>query len=184
MPEMQRFNIDGEEWISLADVCEEIGIGRQLATEPLLLAMITADECIEIDGEWFVTDAGAFDLASVVPLRVPRGERKPGPKKGHRGAPLYLQIYMFYRTRILSGIYLDGQPLPSLQFMCERWNVSHTVARDARRLLKRAGLVRITVGCRAQAVVTSKHKRRSDMAPSEVVQVGRRYTTKELEATQ
>jgi DNA-binding transcriptional regulator YhcF (GntR family) len=185
---LRRVEVDGEEWLFLADVCQTLGIGRAAANEPLLRMMIEPDNLrhVILDGvpTYMVTDAGAFDIASIVPRHRPRrsGRRKGFPKEP---APMYVQIYIHMRSQISNGVYLDGKVLPSTESIAKVWGVGKSTVEQARKMLRDAGYIRYErtpgKGFVHRCVVTSKHKARSAEANG-IIQQGRRALRAELEA--
>ncbi|PWS52746.1 hypothetical protein DLE01_03075 [Streptomyces sp. FT05W] len=186
MAELPRYDIEGEEWMLLTDVCEVLGIGRETANETLLLMMIEPGNLrrLTLDGilAYVVTDAGAFDIASVIPRHRPRRGGRPKGLK-YEQQPLYMRMFKHYRRQIRMGIWQDGYVLPSSEAMVKVWGISRNTVCTVRGMLRDEGLVRFefSPGEGSKAIVTNGIKFRSEVANG-VVQEGRRALRAELEA--
>ncbi|MCA1695807.1 MAG: GntR family transcriptional regulator [Actinobacteria bacterium] len=63
------------------------------------------------------------------------------PDKINRGEAPYRQIARHYREQIDKGVMKPGDLMPSVRAMAQRWEVAHTTANRALRMLQAEGLV-------------------------------------------
>jgi GntR family transcriptional regulator len=64
------------------------------------------------------------------------------PLAAETAVPLYARIASILRSQIAEGTLPAGEPLPSIQDLCERYDVARVTVRQAIELLSREGLIK------------------------------------------
>jgi len=105
-------------------------------------------------------------------LRAPAGRRRPrparvlGPTSAVHARPLAAQVAHELMSAILQGAFKPGDTIPSEEALCERFDVSRPVVREAVKTLANVGMVRTRQG-QGSVVLTEEHW--NELAPELLV---------------